>query len=66
MFYATGLPGWARWSHPSSFGPYQGMVMTEAEQLEALREEARFMEEELNAMRKRISELEKHAREEQK
>lgn len=57
MFYATGLPGWTR------FGGYAGPQMKLDPELEkrALTDEAAVVQAELDAIKKRLSELESEA-----
>jgi hypothetical protein len=62
MYYATGLPGWARagypygqWGYHPPFGQFE---MPRDQELEALREHVQYAEKSLEEMRKRISELE--------
>lgn len=55
-YRATGLPGWARWAWPPAYGVPAGP--TAPEQTEALKAQAAQMEQALNEIRKRISELE--------
>lgn len=65
-FYATGLPGWARfgWDVHPSFGvpPYHGppSIKTEAQ---ALRAQAEHLEEALAQIRRRVADIEAAAEE---
>ena len=57
MYYATGLPGWARYNmgyYPE--GPYPGI--TKEQELEALKNQAKYMQDNLNAITGRIEVLE--------
>jgi hypothetical protein len=66
MYYATGLPGWARygyapaWGAPpaAAYGPY-GAPPTPEQETEFLRSQAEMLKEELDAISQRIAELEK-------
>jgi len=55
QFFATGVPGWARadynWQAP-------GPGMTPQEELDGLKSQAKYLEEALNGISQRISELE--------
>ena len=72
MYYATGLPGWARfggqapaWGGVTPYGasaypyanPYAGQPSREQE-LEALKGQAEYLEDSLDGIKKRIEELE--------
>ena len=60
-YYATGLPGWARfgyvpaWGAPPVYGPY---APTREQQAEALKAQAKWLNEQLEALNQRIAELE--------
>jgi hypothetical protein len=58
MFYATGLPGWARagFDYPSGFA---GVAPTAEQQREELKQQAQYLQDSLNAINKQIEELEK-------
>jgi hypothetical protein len=66
MYYATGLPGWARygyapaWGAPpaAAYGPY-GVPPTQEQEAEFLKSQAEMLKEELDAISQRITELEK-------
>jgi hypothetical protein len=66
MYYATGLPGWARygytpaWGAPpaAAYGPY-GAPPTREQETEFLKSQAEMLKEELDAISQRIAELEK-------
>ncbi|MBN1811463.1 MAG: DUF5320 domain-containing protein [Anaerolineae bacterium] len=66
MYYATGLPGWARygyapaWGTPpaAAYGPY-GVPPTREQETEFLKSQAEMLKEELDAIGQRIVELEK-------
>ena len=62
-YYATGVPGWERAAMespvypppvPAAFGP----LMTREQELEALKQQAKYFEQTLNDLKKRISEVE--------
>jgi len=62
-FYATGLPGWLRfgyapaWRPPAvAYGPY---APAPEQELEALRGQAQWLKDQLEAIQKRIEELER-------
>jgi hypothetical protein len=67
MYYATGLPGWARygyapaWGAPpaAAYGPY-GAPPTREQETEFLKSQAEMLKEELDAISQRIVELEKN------
>lgn len=61
VFYATGLPGWARSSWPSAFAPFYraGAPYSEPEELADLKEQAANFNEMLDNVNKRIDELQK-------
>jgi hypothetical protein len=54
-FYATGLPGWARAGYSAGF---PAAPETESEQ-QALKQQAQYLRDSLDAVNKRIEELEK-------
>ncbi len=57
-FYATGLPGWARagYDYPVDFA---GAAPTAEQQREALKQQAQYLQDSLDAINKQIDELEK-------
>jgi hypothetical protein len=65
MYYATGLPGWARyryapaWGAPpiGAYGPY-GAPQTPEQETEFLKTQAEWLKEQLDAISQRIAELE--------
>jgi hypothetical protein len=71
-YYATGLPGWARfgyapawgappaWEAPlaAAYGPYAAPPWTREQELEFLRTQAEWLKEQLDAISQRIAELE--------
>jgi hypothetical protein len=67
-YYATGLPGWARfgyapaWGTPpaAAYGPY-ATPPTWEEETEFLRAQAEWLKEQLDAVSQRIAELEQEA-----
>jgi hypothetical protein len=59
MYYATGMPGWQR----AGFGPGYGAgyvppMPTREDELDALRAEAEYLQGQLEAVTKRIEEME--------
>ncbi len=54
-FYATGLPGWARAGYQAGFPA----TPTAEEEQQALKQQAQYLKESLDAISKRIEELEK-------
>ena len=66
MYYATGLPGWARYGYapawgappPAAYGPY-GAPPTPEQETEFLKSQAEMLKEGLDAISQRIAELEK-------
>lgn len=59
MYYATGLPGWARSDWPMSYAPQWGAPYSEKEELAGLRDQAKYFNDALAEIRRRIEELEK-------
>jgi hypothetical protein len=68
-YYATGLPGWARFGmgYPAWGGPVGayasapgqvGPTMTAVQELDALKQQAEFFQDELGQINKRIEQLE--------
>ncbi|MBN1409760.1 MAG: DUF5320 domain-containing protein [Spirochaetales bacterium] len=61
MFWATGLPGWARYNtggyHPNM--PYVSTTWTAKQEAEALKDQVKLIQDNLNAINDRIRELEK-------
>ena len=76
MYWATGLPGWARYNmgylawggvvNPNIPYPYGTQAVTPEQEAEALKNQAKSMHDNLNAMNERIHELEKLAVEKDK
>ena len=72
-FYATGMPGWARfgagfpagagapYGAPMAYGPVPQQVSVEQE-MEALKGQAQYMEDALGEIRKRMAEMETEAK----
>lgn len=58
-YHATGLPGWVRFGYSRAWGrgPY-GAVPTPEQQAEALKVQADWLEKELEAIKRRLAELE--------
>ena len=58
-YFATGLPGWARFDYPPAwgYGPYQ--PMTQEQETELLKNQAEALKRELDAIAQRLEELEK-------
>ncbi len=66
-YYATGLPGWARfgygpaWAAPPAAAPYQyayGVPPTREQETEFLKAQAEWLQQQLDAITKRMAELE--------
>jgi hypothetical protein len=62
MYYATGLPGWARVGYPPAWGmppvsPYQ--ALPQEQEVDMLKQHAQALGEQLSAINERIAELEK-------
>ncbi|MBC7248832.1 MAG: DUF5320 domain-containing protein [Anaerolineae bacterium] len=55
-YYATGLPGWARFGYAPAYGPYA--PPTREQEAEMLKEQAEWLKGQLDAISKRIAELE--------
>jgi len=60
MYYATGLPGWARagYGYPA-FGMEYAADLSEKDEAQMLKEEAGVLKEELGAIQERLAALEK-------
>ena len=60
MYYATGLPGWARFGYIPAWGgvPY-APPMTAEQEKEMLKDQAEWLKEQVEAIGKRLEELEK-------
>lgn len=60
MYYATGLPGWARagYDYPA-FGMGYTPDLSEKEETQILKEESELLKEELEAIQERLAALEK-------
>jgi len=59
MYYATGVPGWARYGVPAYGAPYAPPAAPTAEQEKrALSDEATRLEQALEDIKSRLSELE--------
>ena len=60
MYYATGLPGWMRtgFAPPWGYTPYW-QPMTQEQEVDMLKEQAEALKSELDAIAKRLEELEK-------
>jgi hypothetical protein len=63
-YYITGVPGWARFGHapawggpPPAYGPYPAPPSREQE-VDALRAQAEWLKQELEAVSQRLAELE--------
>jgi hypothetical protein len=63
MYYATGIPGWARfgygpaWGVPPAYSPY-ARAMDEEQEMQMLRGQAEALKQQLDAISQRLSELE--------
>ena len=69
-YYATGLPGWARFGYGPAWGgapPYAAYgapyvpTMTREQEIETLKDQARYFQDALDDITKRIEELEQEA-----
>jgi len=59
-FYATGLPGWARFGYAPAWGaPPVYAAPTPEQELDALKQQAEWLKGQLDAITKRMAELEK-------
>jgi hypothetical protein len=56
-YWATGMPGWGR-MYPPPWGGYSGPAYSHEDELAVLKEEAAWLNEELNAVEERLRELE--------
>lgn len=68
MYYATGLPGWALYN-TGVYNPnltYPPPAMGAVQEAELLKNQAKFMQDDLKALNDRIQELEKLAAEKEK
>lgn len=54
-FYATGLPGWARAGYPVNFTDFP----PNEQETQVLKQQANYLKDSLNAITKRLEELEK-------
>jgi len=55
-YYATGLPGWARFGYAPAYAPYA--PPSKEQEAEMLKQQADWLKEQLDAVSKRIAELE--------
>jgi hypothetical protein len=57
-YYATGLPGWARFGRTPSwgYGPYAG-PLTQEQETESLKAQAGWLKEQLDAVNQRLTDL---------
>jgi hypothetical protein len=62
MYWATGLPGWARfggyWPAETGVYPYGAAAPTPQQEAEALKNQVKYMQETMNGLNERIRELE--------
>ena len=59
MYWATGLPGWARYgTAPGWGGAHPTGAPSSEDELQSLKQQARAMEKSLSAIKKRMDELE--------
>lgn len=59
-YYATGLPGWARYGYAPAWGyGFYGQPMPETQETELLKNQAEALKRELDAIAQRLEELEK-------
>ena len=63
MFYATGMPGWVRggWGYPAPM-PYPQQEPSAQDEKAYLENYAKWIEKELDEVKKRVKELEKEAK----
>ena len=60
QYYATGVPGWARYGYAPAWGyGLYGQPMPEAQETELLKNQAQALKRELDAIAQRLEELEK-------
>lgn len=61
MYYATGLPGWARGGYAPGwgYGPYRGPVVSSEQEADWLKGQAEALQRQLDAIGQRLEELEK-------
>jgi hypothetical protein len=57
-YYATGLPGWARFGYAPAWGAPPAAPPTPEQETEFLRTQAEWLKEQLDAISQRITELE--------
>jgi hypothetical protein len=61
MYWATGMPGWARFGSspgPGGVGPVYGTDMSRAEEMETLRQQAEYLKANLEDIEKRLQAME--------
>jgi hypothetical protein len=58
-YYATGLPGWARFGYAPTWGAPPAQPLTREQETEFLKSQAGGLQQELDAISQRIAELEK-------
>ena len=67
MYYYTGLPGWARYGVPPYVAPYGAQPFasetTPDQELDYLKDQAKYFQDSLENINKRISEIEEKANE---
>lgn len=68
MYFATGLPAWARYNMGAYYPDYAYAppVMTASQEAEALKQQAKLMQDNINALNERIQELERIERDKTK
>ncbi|MCD6518310.1 MAG: DUF5320 domain-containing protein [Anaerolineae bacterium] len=59
MYYATGLPGWARYGQVTPVGTAWAAAPQPVQEVEALKAQAEYLQRTLEAINKRLEELEK-------
>ena len=57
-YYATGLPGWARFGYAPAWGAPPAQPLTRGQETEFLKAQAEGLQQELDAISQRIAELE--------
>ena len=58
QYYATGLPGWARFGYAPAWGAPPTQPLTQEQETEYLKAQAEGLQQELEAINQRIAELE--------
>ena len=56
MYYLTGIPGWVRYGYPYVY-PYAGVNVPVKDEKEILKQQAEFLQNQLNQVKKRLDSL---------